>query len=76
MLEKRASEYRRIGKLFGMEKVQPTFQWSKFWLSFLATGELNLLMSLTKPPKQFAVVLVLALLPRPQGTLTKPPHVT
>ena len=38
VLEKRASEYRRIGKLFGMEKVQPTFQWSKFWLSFAATG--------------------------------------
>jgi hypothetical protein len=38
VLEKRASEYRRIGKLFGMEKVQPTFQWSKFWLSFFATG--------------------------------------
>ena len=38
VLEKRASEYRRIGKLFGMEKVQPTFQWTKFWLSFLATG--------------------------------------
>ncbi len=45
VLEKRASEYRRIGKLFGMEKVQPTFQWSKFWLSFLATGELNLLIT-------------------------------
>ena len=38
VLETRASEYRRIGKLFGMEKVQPTFQWAKFWLSFLATG--------------------------------------
>jgi len=38
VLEKRASEYRVIGKLFGMEKVEPTFQYNKFWLSFMSTG--------------------------------------
>eukprot|EP00960_Hanusia_phi_P050065 759977-Hanusia_phi.AAC.2 len=36
VLEKRAYEYRRIGKLLGMEKVQSQFSWPKFWLSFFS----------------------------------------
>uniref|UniRef100_A0A7S4KVP2 EF-hand domain-containing protein n=1 Tax=Guillardia theta TaxID=55529 RepID=A0A7S4KVP2_GUITH len=36
VLEKRAYEYRRIGKLLGMERVQSQFSWPKFWLSFFS----------------------------------------
>ena len=38
MLELRADEYRKIGKLFGMEKVQQHFSWSKFGLTFFSVG--------------------------------------
>eukprot|EP00960_Hanusia_phi_P070984 767440-Hanusia_phi.AAC.4 len=34
----RANEYRRIGKLFGMERIQNHFQWTKFWLSFFSAS--------------------------------------
>jgi len=36
MLELRADEYRKIGKLFGMEKVQQHFSWNKFGLTFFS----------------------------------------
>jgi hypothetical protein len=36
VLEKRAHEYRRIGKLFGLERVQNFFNWRKFWLTFMS----------------------------------------
>ena len=36
MLELRADEYRKIGKLFGMEKVQQHFSWHKFLITFFS----------------------------------------
>ena len=36
VLERRASEYRRIGKLLGMERVNLHFNWSKFFWTLLA----------------------------------------
>eukprot|EP00960_Hanusia_phi_P064898 765951-Hanusia_phi.AAC.4 len=36
ILEQRADEYRKIGKLFGMERVQNHFSWNKFWLTLFS----------------------------------------
>ena len=36
MLELRADEYRQIGKLFSMEKVQQHFSWHKFLITFFS----------------------------------------
>lgn len=36
ILERRAVEYRKIGSLFGMEKVQQQFHWNKFLLTFFS----------------------------------------
>jgi hypothetical protein len=36
ILEKRAVEYRKLGSLFGMEKVQQQFHWNKFMLTFFS----------------------------------------
>jgi hypothetical protein len=36
MLEQRAEDYRKIGQLFGMEKMQQHFSWNKFALTFFS----------------------------------------